>query len=325
MVAMKALLFESFGGPEVLQYRELPDPVIPPGHVQLAMRAAGLNFADLHRRRGNYFLPGKPPHINGYEGAGVVVAVGAGVDDIAIGDRIGFADSPFANATRVNIPAYKAIPLPHDIGFTEAAAILLQGLTAQYLVEDSHAVQPGEMVLVHAAGGGVGQSLIQLAIGKGARVIGLASTPEKRAVAAELGAEICFNTGTDWPERVRIHAEGGVDVVYDSVGTTLLQSLSCLKERGTLVAFGTAGGDPPAIDPQLLMERSLGLVGGDLWSHLDSRKARMERADRLFQAIRTGALKIPRIEEFQLERGADAHRRMEDRGFFGKIILTSDG
>lgn len=321
---MKALMFERFGGPEVLEYRELPDPEVPPGHVQLAMRAIGLNFADMHRRRGNYHLPGKPPHINGYEGAGVVVAVGEEVEDVAIGDRVGFADTPFANATRVNVPVEKAIPLPDDVGFVEAAAMLLQGLTAQYLVEDSYRVRSGDTVLVHAAGGGVGQALIQLAVAKGAHVIGLASTPEKRAVAAELGAEVCLDYGEDWPERVREHSDGGVNAAFDSVGATFLQSLSCLKDRGTLVAFGTAGGDPPSIDPQLLMERSLAVVGGDLWNHLDSREARIERAGRLFQAIRTGILRIPHLEQFPLERGADAHRRMEDRRFFGKILLISE-
>jgi NADPH2:quinone reductase len=322
---VKALFFESFGGPDVLQYGDLPEPAVPPGHVLLAMRAAGLNFADLHRRRGNYFLPGKPPHINGYEGAGVVVAVGEEVEGIAVGDRIGFADCPFANSTLVAVPVDKAIPLPDDIGFTEAAAMLLQGLTAQYLVEDSYRVRPGDKVLVHAAGGGVGQALIQLTTAMGARVVGLASTPEKRAIAMDLGAEACFGYGEDWPERVREHGDGEVDAAYDSVGTTFLQSLSCLKERGTLVAFGTAGGAPPPIDPQLLMERSLAIVGGDLWNHLGSREARIERAGRLFQAIRTGVLKIPRIEEFPLSQGADAHRRMEDRRFFGKIVLTSEG
>jgi NADPH:quinone reductase len=321
---MKALLFETFGGPEVLEYRELPDPPVPPGHVQLAMRAIGLNFADMHRRRGNYFLPSKPPHISGYEGAGVVVAVGDGVEGLAAGDRVGFADCPFANATRVNVPVDKAIPLPADIGFTEAAAMLLQGLTAQYLVEDSHQVRPGETLLVHAAGGGVGQALIQLAIAKGARVIGLASTAEKRAIATELGALSVLDYAADWPEQVREHAGGGVDAAYDSVGTTFLQSLSCLKERGTLVAFGTAGGNPPPIHPQLLMERSLSVVGGDLWSHLDSREARIERAGRLFKAIRMGTLRVPHMEQFALERGAEAHRRMEDRRFFGKIVMMND-
>lgn len=318
---MKALLFETFGGPEVLQFRELPDPPVPPGHVQLAMRAIGLNFADLHRRRGNYFLPGRPPHINGYEGAGVVVAVGEGVRGIVTGDRIGFADCPFANATRVNVPVDKAIPLPDDIDFIQAAAILLQGLTAQYLVEDSFAVRSGDTVLVHAAGGGVGQALIQLAVARGARVIGLASTGDKRAIVAGLGAA-ALGYDEDWPERVRELSGGGVDAAFDSIGATFLQSLSCLKDRGTLVAFGTAGGSPPPIDAQLLMERSLSVVGGDLWNHLTSREARIERAARLFQAIRTGALKLPRIEQIQLERGADAHRLMENRSFPGKIVLT---
>lgn len=320
---MKALLFESFGGPDVLQYRELRDPPVPPGHVQLAMRAIGLNFADLHRRRGNYFLPGEPPHINGYEGAGQVVALGEGVEGIEIGDRIGFADCPFANATRVNVPVEKAIPLPHGIGFIEAAAILLQGLTAQYLVEDSGRVGAGNTVLVHAAGGGVGQALIQLAVAKGARVIGLASTEEKRRIAVDLGAEECFAYSNDWPARVGNQTNDGFDVIYDSVGTTFLQSLACLRIRGTLVVFGTAGGNPPMIDPQLLMERSLRVTGGDLWNYLDRRDARIERAGRLFQAILSGTLKVPRVETFPLEHGAAAHRRMEDRSFFGKIVMTA--
>ena len=320
---MKALFFETFGGPEVLQFRELPSLTVPPGHVQLAMRAIGLNFADLHRRRGNYYLPGEPPHINGYEGAGVVVAVGEGVKGITIGDRIGFADCPFANATRVNVPADKAIPLPRHISFTEAAALLLQGLTAQYLVEDSYSIAPGDLMLVHAAGGGVGQALIQLAVAKRARVIGLASTPEKRSIALDLGAEACLGYSPEWPGRVREHAKGGIDVAYDSIGTSFLQSLACLRDRGTLVAFGTAGGNPPQIDPQLLMERSLTIVGGDLWSYLDSRQARLERAQRLFETIARRTLKIPRIEQFPLDQGAEAHRRMEDRSFFGKIVLTS--
>ncbi|HEY0628404.1 MAG TPA: quinone oxidoreductase [Sphingomicrobium sp.] len=320
---MKALVFDSFGGPEVLQFRELPDPAVPSGHVQLAMRAIGLNFADLHRRRGNYFLPGKPPHINGYEGAGVVVAIGEGVEGIAIGDRIGFADCPFANATRVNVPLEKAIPLPDHIGFVDAAAMLLQGLTAQYLVEDSYAVRPGDTLLIHAAGGGVGQALIQLAREKGARVLALASTPAKRSIASRLGAEACFDYDSDWPALLRDLTESGLDAVYDSVGTTFLQSLSCLRERGTLVAFGTAGGAPPPIEPQLLMERSLSVVGGDLWNYLDSREARIGRAERLFQTIPKGTLKIPQIETYPLQRGADAHRRMEDRAFFGKIVMTA--
>lgn len=321
---MKALLFERFGGPEVLQVRELPDPAVPPGCVQLAMRAIGVNFADLHRRRGNYFLPGEAPHINGYEGAGTVVSVGDGVEGIAVGDRIGFADCPFANATRVNVPVEKAIPLPADIGFTEAAALLLQGLTAQYLTEDSYAVQPGDVLLVHAAGGGVGQALIQLAVAKGARVIGLASTAEKRAIAVKLGAETALEYSEDWAGRVKAFADGGVDAAFDSTGSTFLQSLSCLKDRGTLIAFGTAGGSPPMIDPQLLMERSLAVVGGDLWNHLDSREARIDRANRLFRSIRLGTLRIPRLEQYPLEGGAEAHRRMEDRSFFGKIVLTND-
>jgi NADPH2:quinone reductase len=143
-------------------------------------------------------------------------------------------------------------------------------------------------------------------------------------MALELGAEACFDYSEDWPDQVRDHAGRGVDVAYDSIGSTFLQSLDCLRNRGTLVAFGTAGGNPPTVDPQLLMERSLAIVGGDLWSYLDSRQARIDHARRLFEAIARRTLKIPRIEQFSLEQGAEAHQRMEDRSFFGKIVLTSD-
>jgi len=144
---MHALVFETFGDPDVLQYRELPDPPVPDGHIQLRMRAIGLNFADIYRRRGNYTLAGRAPYIAGYEGAGEVVALGNGVEGIALGDRIGFADVPFANAMRVTIPLDHAIPLPSHVSCVDAATLLLQGLTAQYLIDDSYAARDGESVL----------------------------------------------------------------------------------------------------------------------------------------------------------------------------------
>jgi NADPH2:quinone reductase len=322
---MQALAFERFGGPEVLEIRTLPDPPVPPGHVQLALRAAGLNFADLHRRRGNYRLAGAAPHIAGYEGAGEVVALGDGVAGICLGDRIGFADVPFANATRVTVPVDRAIPLPDDIGFREAAAILLQGLTAQYLVADSAPVRAGSRVLVHAAAGGVGQLLVQMAKRRGAMVIALASTPQKAALAVARGADHGLTYGGDWVAAVRDLSDGGVDIAYDSVGTTLADSLAAVRPRGTVVAYGTAGGDPPAIDPRQLMEQSKAVVGGDLWDYLDSRDSRLARAAALFTALRAGEIALPEIEVFLLSRGADAHRRLESRGVTGKIVLVPDG
>ncbi|MGF6228698.1 NADPH2:quinone reductase [Inquilinus ginsengisoli] len=322
---MEALVFDRFGGPEVLEYRTLPDPAVPPGHVQLALRVAGLNFADLHRRRGNYRLAGAAPHIAGYEGAGEVVALGDGVAGIRLGGRIGFADVPFANASRVTVPVDRAIPLPDDIGYREAAAILLQGLTAQYLVADSAPVRAGARVLVHAAAGGVGQLLVQMAKRRGATVIALASTAGKAAIAVARGADHGLTYDDDWVATVRDLSDGGVDIAYDSVGTTLAQSLDATRPRGTVVAYGTAGGDPPAIDPRLLMEQSKAVVGGDLWDHLDSRASRLARADALFAALRSGELALPEIEAFPLSRGADAHRRLESRAVTGKIVLVPDG
>ncbi|WP_457583340.1 zinc-binding dehydrogenase [Ensifer canadensis] len=239
---MHALVFDTFGGPEVLSYREVADPAVPPGHIQLAMRAIGLNFADIYRRKGNYVLAGKAPFIAGYEGAGEVVAVGEDVEGVAIGDRIGFADVPFANATRVTVPLERAIPLPVDIDFEAAAALLLQGLTAQYLVEDSYSIRAGDTVLVQAAGGGVGQLLIRLAIARGASVIAMASTAEKQALATAAGSVHALGYDEGWPDKVRALSAGGVNVAYDSVGVTLLDSLAAVRSRGTLVTFGMAGG-----------------------------------------------------------------------------------
>lgn len=321
---MHALVFETFGGPDVLQYRELRDPELRDGHVQLDMRAIGLNFADIYRRRGNYSLAGRPPHIAGYEGAGQVIAIGDGVEGIRIGDRIGFADVPFANASRVNVPVDRAIPLPDDMSFIDAAAILLQGLTAQYLVEESYAVRSGDNVLIHAAAGGVGQFLTRFAASRGGHVIAMASTEAKRVLAAQCGAAHTLGYDADWVGAVREFSNGGVHVAYDSVGVTLLDSLSSVRPRGTLVTFGMAGGDAPLIEPRRLMESSKSLIGGDLWDYLDSREARIDRSSRLFNALRNGKAMRPNIETYLLSNGADAHRRLEDRHFAGKIVLVPD-
>ena len=321
---MDALVFDRFGGPEVLEMRRLPDPAVPPGHVQLAMKAIGLNFADIYRRQGNYVLAGTPPHIAGYEGSGEVVAVGDGVDGIRVGDRIGFADVPFANATRVTVPVDRAIPLPDDVGHVQAAAILLQGLTAQYLVQDSYAIRRGDAVLVHAAAGGVGQILVQFAKARGATVIALTSTAAKAAFATAKGADHSLTYDGDWVGTVRGLTGGGVAVAYDSVGTTLADSLAAIRSRGTVVAYGMAGGNPPPIDPRQLMEQSKTLVGGDLWDHLDSRDSRLRRSAALFAALRSGEVAWPEIETFPLARGADAHRRLQSRGVMGKVVLIPD-
>lgn len=319
---MRALVFDRFGGPDVLHLAEVPDPTPSSTDVVIAARAIGLNFADIYRRRGDYHLAGSPPYIAGYEAAGEVVSVGSDVTSLRIGSRVGIADVPFANAELVRVPESHAIPLPDDVPFELAAALLLQGLTAQYLVEDSHRIVAGESVLVHGAAGGVGQLLVQLAASRGARVAGIVSRREKIGVVEKAGAERVLLRDDGWIQAARTWSDGGVHVVYDAIGTTLVDSLASLRDRGTAVFFGMAGGDPPAIPPRLLMDRSLTLVGGDLWSYLTSGEARRTRADRLFAAVRKGELRLDPPTCFALRDGAHAHALLESGRSQGKVVLV---
>ena len=183
---MKALTFHHFGGPEVLQYEEVPEPSLRTGDLLVEMKAIGLNYADIYRRKGNYYLKGKPPYIAGYEGAGIVIDTN-GNSGIRVGDRVGFADVPFANAERVAVPIRHTIPLPDDLSIEVAASSLLQGLTAHYLSTDSHRVAAGETVVIHAAAGGVGGLLTQLCKYHGAIVIGLTTSEKKYRSSCETG------------------------------------------------------------------------------------------------------------------------------------------
>ncbi|RAP74305.1 quinone oxidoreductase family protein [Paenibacillus montanisoli] len=325
---MKALVFHSFGGPEVLALQEIPDPPLAAGSVKVRMRAIGLNYADIYRRRGNYHLVGQPPFILGYEGAGVVEEVAPDVAGIQVGDRIGFADAPHANAEIVAVPADRAIKLPEGIGFEAAASVLLQGLTAHYLVNDSYAVKPGDRVLVHAAAGGVGQLLIQLCKAKGAKVVGLTSSSAKREMALAAGADEVLLYNTDWVSRVLewtskigSGAEAGADVAYDSVGSTLMDSFRSVRTKGHVVFFGMAGGDPAPVDPRMLMDTSKTLTGGDLWNHVTTAEERRKRGQELFTAMLEGQLRLQPPKTFPLADGAEAHRYLESRASTGKILL----
>lgn len=312
---MKALVFQKFGGPEVLEILDVPDPVPASGEALIRTRAIGLNFADVYRRKGNYHLQGDPPWIAGYEAAGEVVSV-QGDSALKPGDRVAFADSPYANAELVSVPLVKIIPLPDDISFEVGAALLLQGLTAHYLVRDSHAVRKGETVLVHAAAGGVGLLLVQMAKRLGARVIGLTSSPAKAGAVVAAGADEVLLTSTDW-----VAAAKGVDVAYDSVGSTLMQSLKAVRTGGHVVFYGMAGGDPPLVDPRLLMDTSKTLTGGDLWNVLTSHEERVRRSKELFAWVREGSLKVSIAARYPLAEGAAAHAFLESRASSGKVIL----
>jgi len=285
------------------------------------MESVGLNFADVYRRKGNYHLVGTPPWVLGYEGAGTVAEIRGDDPAIKKGMRVAFADSPRANAEFAVVDIEKLIPLPDDVGFDIAAALLLQGLTAQYLIRDSYAVSAGDIAVVHAAAGGVGLLITQLLKRAGATIIAIASTPEKREAARKAGADHVIGLD-NWAQRIREIAPEGADVVYDSVGSTLADSMAATRNGGTIVFFGTAGGVPAPVDPRILMDRSLSLVGGDLWNVLTSAPVRRTRANELFDLVRNGALEVNIAARFPLDRGADAHRLIEGRGVIGKIILT---
>lgn len=317
---MKALTFSSFGDSSVLDYKEIADPVLKQGEILLEMKAIGLNFADIYRRKGNYHLTGTPPFIAGYEGAGIV-ADANGHPEFKVGDRIAFTDVPLANAELVAVPVTHAIPLPDDISFETAASILLQGLTAHYLATDSHKTKPSEKVLIHAVAGGVGQMLTQISKIYGAQVIGLTSSDEKAAVALQAGADQIFLYADDWKEKLTIAFPDGVDVVYDSVGSTLADSFAVTKTCGQVVFYGMSGGDPAFVDPRMLMDTSKTLTGGDLWSYLTSKEARVLRSAQLFSWIRNGELKLQQPTIFHLEDGKKAHDYLESRKSTGKLIL----
>ena len=322
---MRALTFSRFGGPEVLEVREVLDPAPRPGHAVVRLQAIGLNFADVYRRRGNYHLAGDPPWIAGYEGAGIVDSIADSAPEGAPfhrGDRVAFADSPFANAELVSVPFEKLIPLPDDVPAETAAALLLQGLTAQYLTRDSHAVKPGETVLVHAAAGGVGLLLVQIAHRLGARVLGLTSSPEKIAIIRDAGADEAVLLGDDWVTAAqRLTGGAGVDVVYDSIGSTLPRSFEAVRTGGHVVFYGMAGGDPPLVDPRMLMDTSKTLTGGDLWNVLRTAEDRRTRAAELFAWVREGALRLHIAARFPLAEGAAAHAFLESRKSSGKVLL----
>ncbi|OUR77208.1 alcohol dehydrogenase [Alphaproteobacteria bacterium 46_93_T64] len=320
---MKALIFSRFGGPEVMEYRDIPDLNLNADEILIEMKAIGLNYADIYRRKGNYHLEGNPPFIAGYEGAGVVVKTTSPL--YKVGDKVSFADVPFSNAEYVAASVEHVIPLPDDISFNMAASVLLQGLTAQYLAADSYQVKLGDVVLVHAAAGGVGQILSQICKLHGATVIGLTRDKRKIADILHAKADHALILGEGWQERVMEITEGkGVDVAFDSVGSTLMDSFSVTKVRGTVVFYGMSAADPKPVDPRMLMEKSKTLTGGDLWSHLPSKEERLKRSKELFDWIIQGKVKLKTPKEFSLSDGRAAHSFLEEGKSAGKVLLIPD-
>ncbi|HKO82796.1 MAG TPA: quinone oxidoreductase [Chitinophagaceae bacterium] len=317
---MKALTFTSYGKPDVLEYTEVNKPVLKQQEILVEMKAIGLNYADMMRRSGISRVRGNAPYINGYEGTGIVVDNNHNTE-FKIGDRIGFADVPFANAELVAVPVSHAIPLPGAISFETAASVLLQGLSALFLATDCHPTKAGEIAVIHAAAGGVGQIMIQVCNTLGAKVIGLVSSENKRQLALSKGADSVFLYNENWKEQILALYPLGVDVVFDSIGSTMEESLQVTKVRGQVVFFGMAGGEFKLGNPLYLIGTSKTITGGDLWDYLTSKEERHKRAGQLFKWIMNKNIQISEPVKFKLSEGKAAHEYMESRKSTGKILL----
>jgi len=321
----KAIIMEKYGGPEVLQWRK-NDPGKPgPGEAFIRHEAVGLNFIDVYHRSGLYPLPALPA-IPGLEGAGIVEAVGAGVTEVAVGDRVAYAGvPPGAYAEERRIPAHRLIKLPKNISCRQAAAMMLQGMTARYLLRGCYPVAAGSRILIHAAAGGVGSIVCQWARHIGAAVIGTVGSREKAEIARTNGCDHPINYNEeDFVEKVREITTGkGVDVVYDSVGrSTFMKSLECLRPKGTLVSFGQSSGAVAPIDIGILgLKGSLFLTRPSLMTYTEKREDLLEHARDLFSVVESSAVKIPVKQSYPLSAAAQAHRDLEGRKTTGSTIL----
>lgn len=319
---MKAIQVSSHGGPEVLELTDLEVPEPSHGQIRVEIRAAGVNYIDTYHRTGLY--PLDLPFTPGQEGAGFVHAVGDGVEDLKVGDRVVYYAAGGSYSQYRVIPAERVVKIPDHFSFELAAAVMLQGMTAHYLVHDTAPVGQGDTILVHAAAGGVGLLLVQMAKMKGARVIGTAGSDEKVERAKSVGADkVILYTKDDFLEGVMNFTEGeGVNVVFDSVGqSTFDKSLECLKTRGTIVLFGQSSGPVPPFEIRRLARKSLHLTRPSLGHYVESRNELVSRVSDLIRWIDERKLDVRIDCTFPLERAADAHRRIESRESSGKILL----
>ena len=321
---MKAIRVHEFGPPEVLQYEEVSRPEPGPGELLVQIKAAGVNFVDVYHRTGQY--DADLPFMPGMEAAGEVVALGLDVEDFKPRDRVAYAMHLGTYAEYAVVPTEKAVLIPHGVETRMAAAVMLQGMTAHYLSHSTYPLKEHEVALIHAASGGVGSLLVQMAKLRGAHVIGTASTEEKARRAGQLGAdEMILYSQVDFREEVeRITAAEGVDVVYDGVGAaTFRKGLGCLRRRGTMVLFGQASGAVEPVDPQVLKSNgSLYLTRPSLSHHVSEREELERRAGDLFRWMEEGLLDVRVDRAFPLEEAAVAHRYIEGRKTKGKVLLV---
>lgn len=321
---MKAIRIHSLGGPEVLSYEDVPEPQPAEGHALVRIEAAGLNFIDVYFRTGLYKGPALP-FTPGQEAAGTVVALGPGVTEVAVGDRVAYTGVQGAYAELAAVPAARLVKLPDGVSTRQGAAAMLQGMTAHYLACSTYPLKPGDTCVVHAAAGGVGQLLCQIAKLRGARVLGTTSTEEKARLAREAGAdEVILYTEQDFAAEAKRLTEGrGVQVVYDGIGkTTFDKSLDALAPRGMMVLFGAASGPVPPFEPSILNTKgSLYLTRPSLHHYIAAGKELMERAGDVLGWIAAGQLRLSIGLELPLAQVAEAHRALEGRRTTGKVLL----
>jgi NADPH2:quinone reductase len=320
---MYAVRVHQHGGAEALIYEEVPTPTPGSGEVLINVEAAGINFIDIYHRTGLY--PNTLPLTLGVELAGVIEAVGPDVD-LNVGDRVACVNARGAYAEYALAPAARLVPIPSQITGQQAAAAMLQGMTAHYLTHSTYPLQSGDVALVHAAAGGTGQLVVQFAKRRGATVFGTVSTEAKAELARAAGAdEVILYTQTDFEAEVKRLTNGrGVDVVYDSVGqTTFEKSLNCLRPRGLLALFGQSSGPVEPFNPAILNAKgSLFLTRPSLFHYVAERAELLERARDVFDSLLAGDLKIRIDRAYPLAEAAEAHRHIEGRGTTGKIVLV---
>ena len=321
---MNSIRVHKTGGPEVLRIEELPDPQPGPGEIVVNIEAIGVNFIEIYQREGLYTM--QRPFTPGSEAAGAVRALGSGVTDVKVGDRVVSVNMRGAYASRAVVSAERVVKIPDGVTTKVAAALFLQGLTAHYLATSTYPLKMGDSCLIHAAAGGVGLLLCQIAKKRGAFVIGTASTPEKLELARQAGADETINYASrDFTAEVkRITGDAGATVVYDSVGRTTFEgSLNALRRRGMLALFGQSSGPVPPFDPQVLNRKgSLFFTRPTLNDYVATREELVTRSNELFGWVKEGSLKVRIGAEFPLVRAADAHRALASRKTTGKVVLV---
>lgn len=319
---MKAVQFTQFGGPEVMKYTDVPDPSPGTGQVLIDVKAIGVNFTDVYTRSG--LNPPALPAIPGVEAAGIVTQVGEGVSEVATGDLVAYTGVGSSYAEKVVVPSWRLIKLPQGMEAEMAAASMLQGMTAHYLCYSTYPLKPGDTCLIHAAAGGVGLLLTQMAKSLGALVIATVSTEEKAKIAFETGADhVIIYTEDDFEEEVkRISGGDGIQVVYDAVGaSTFDKSVACLSHRGYMVLYGQASGPVPPVPVSALNTKSLFLTRPTLWSYTATREELLQRAGDVLEWVQSHKLTLRIHDKFPLRDAVEAHKQLEGRLTTGKLLL----